>query len=114
VSKLHTRAPVAVSEGGLEPPPPSGTSPLKLSGSTDTSVALADIPKGSAGGWSQGFWPLYRTRTGDLRLARERTGAFLKVLVTRVETPADQGERVSVPTAGYPGVPAWVMDLRRT
>jgi hypothetical protein len=41
----------------------------------------------------------------DLRLVRADE-AFLKALVTRVETPADQGERASVTTAGYPGVAA--------
>jgi DNA recombination-mediator protein A len=32
-----------VSEGDLNPPPPYGDQPLKLRGSTDTSVALADV-----------------------------------------------------------------------
>jgi hypothetical protein len=50
-------------------------------------------------------WAPYRTRTCDLRRARADR-AFLKVLVTRVETPADQGERVVLTTAGYPGVTA--------
>jgi hypothetical protein len=54
VSKLRTRVPVVVSEGGLEAHP-YGNPPLKPSGSTDTSVALADIPKREyAGGEGRG------------------------------------------------------------
>jgi hypothetical protein len=64
----------------------------------------------------EAFSALYRTRTCDLRLARA-DGALLKVLVKRFETPGDQGERLSVTTAGYPGVGVChgpVKDLRPT
>jgi hypothetical protein len=54
MSKLHTRVPVVVAERGLEPRPPFGE-PLKLSGSTDTSVALADILKRECAGSARGL-----------------------------------------------------------
>jgi hypothetical protein len=64
-----------VSEGGLEPHP-YGNSPRKLSGPTDTSVALANIPKGEyARGWTRGAdrktpWGAVQDRTATLTLAR--------------------------------------------
>ncbi len=69
-------------------------------------AALADIRKREcAGGLVARLLGAVHDSHCDLRLARA-DGAFLKVLVTRVETPADQGERASVTTAGYPGVAA--------
>jgi hypothetical protein len=85
--------------GELEPHP-YGNSPRNLSGPTDTSVALADILKRvCAGRLVARLLGAVRDSLCDLRLAKG-DGAFLKVMVTRVETPADQGERVSVTTAG--------------
>jgi hypothetical protein len=57
---------------GIRSPPPFKDEPFKLSGSTDTSVALADIPKREyAAAWpgaeSQDFWAL---ETRDPRLVR--------------------------------------------
>ena len=67
MSKLRTCVPVVVSEGGLEPPPPYGDQP-QLRGSTDTSVALADILKRECAGgcalpcefFYVGQWPYVR------------------------------------------------------
>jgi hypothetical protein len=84
---------------------------------TATSVAVADIRKREcAGGLVARLLDAVHDSHCDLRLAKAN-GAILKVLVTRVETPADQGERASVTTAGYPGVAAFhgpEKDLRAT
>jgi hypothetical protein len=55
VSKLHTRAQWLCRKVDLNPTT-CGDEPLKVSGSTDTSVALANIPQRQySGGWARGL-----------------------------------------------------------
>jgi hypothetical protein len=55
VSRLDSRVQDSCREEDLNPIPLRALA-LKLSGSTDTSVAPANIPKRECAAWSQGFW----------------------------------------------------------
>jgi hypothetical protein len=74
--------------------------PLKLSGSTDTSVALADIPKREcAGGWAPlliarlpAFDPTSHNQVEGCVLATSRSGALLRHRLGVVPLPSPHAQ----------------------